>query len=94
MDDPPNQPQTANVDWEAPTLICGEKREAVHVEEFTKHVAHLHADGDIGFSREYELIQNESITDEHASEHSQHPDNKAKNRYLNIIACKLLDTNS
>lgn len=70
-------------------MIGGEKREAVLVENFAKHVSQLHADGDIGFSREYELIQSESIADEHASEHSQHPDNKGKNRYLNIIACKI-----
>lgn len=88
LDDPPNHPQTMLIDWQAPSMLGGEKREAVHVEEFTKHVAQLHADGDIGFSREYELIQTESINEEHASEHSQHPDNKGKNRYLNIIACK------
>lgn len=63
---------------------------AVPVNEFTKHVAMLHADGDISFSKEYELIQNESIVEEYPSEHSQHPDNKGKNRYLNIIACKYL----
>lgn len=58
------------------------------INEFAKHVAELHADGDIGFSKEYEAIQNESINEEFPSEHSQHPDNKQKNRYLNIIACK------
>lgn len=63
-------------------------RVAVPVHEFTKHVAELHADGDIGFSKEYESLQNESINEEYPSEHSQHIDNKAKNRYLNIIACK------
>lgn len=87
--DDPNQPnQPPNVDLEAPIIIAGETRCAVHVEDFTRHVAQLHADGDIGFSKEYELIQNESIVEEQSSEHSQHSDNKAKNRYLNIIACK------
>lgn len=87
--DDPNQPQSPpNVDLEAPITIAGETRNAVHVEDFPRHVSQLHTDGDIGFSREYELIQNESIVDEHSSEHSQHSDNKAKNRYLNIIACK------
>lgn len=87
--DDPNQPQLPpNIDLEAPIVIAGETRNAVHVEDFTRHVSQLHADGDIGFSKEYELIQNESIVDEHSSEHSQHSDNKAKNRYLNIIACK------
>lgn len=62
------------------------------INEFAKHVAELHADGDIGFSKEYEAIQNESINEEFPSEHSQHPDNKQKNRYLNIIACKYADS--
>lgn len=87
--DDPNQPQSPpNVDLEAPIIIAGETRCAVHVEDFSRHVTQLHSDGDIGFSREYELIQNESNVDEHSSEHSQHSDNKSKNRYLNIIACK------
>jgi hypothetical protein len=91
--DDPNQPQSPpNVDLEAPITIAGETRNAVYVEDFARHVSHLHADGDIGFSKEYELIQNESIVDEHSSEHSQHSDNKAKNRYLNIIACKYLSS--
>lgn len=68
--------------------IGDEIRAAVPVNEFAKHVASLHADGDIGFSREYEAIQNECISDDLACEHSQHPENKRKNRYLNITACK------
>jgi hypothetical protein len=88
--DDPNQPQSLpNVDLEAPINVGGELHHPIHVEDFSKHVSQLHADGDIGFSKEYELIQNESIVDEHSSENSQHADNKAKNRYLNIIACKL-----
>ncbi|XP_055699332.1 tyrosine-protein phosphatase 99A isoform X3 [Phlebotomus papatasi] len=87
LDDPPCQGQTALlIDWEAPVEVGGEVRTVVPVNEFSKHVAELHADGDIGFSKEYESIQNESIMDEFPSEHSQHPENKGKNRYLNIIA--------
>ena len=87
--DDPNKPQDLpSVDLENPINVGGELHHPVNVEEFSKHVAQLHADGDIGFSKEYEFIQNESIVDEHSSEHSQHSDNKAKNRYLNIIACK------
>lgn len=67
--------------------MAGEIRSPIPVHEFAKHTAQLHADGDIGFSKEYEAIQNESIIEEYPSEHSQHPDNKQKNRYLNIIAC-------
>lgn len=89
LDDPPPQGPTAPlIDWEAPVEVGGEIRAAIPVHEFAKHVAELHADGDIGFSKEYEAIQNESIIEEYPSEHSQHPDNKGKNRYLNIIACE------
>ena len=56
---------------------------------FPQHVATLHADGDIGFSKEYEFVQNASFQGELNSEHSMNEDNKNKNRYLNIVACKL-----
>ncbi|KPU72912.1 uncharacterized protein Dana_GF23342, isoform E [Drosophila ananassae] len=86
LDDPPHHPNAPQVDWEVPVKIGDEIRAAVPVNEFAKHVASLHADGDIGFSREYEAIQNECITDDLPCEHSQHPENKRKNRYLNITA--------
>lgn len=66
----------------------GEVRGSIAVSDFAKHVASLHVDGDIGFSKEYEAIQGEALNDEYSSEHSQHPDNKGKNRYLNVIACR------
>lgn len=81
---------------------------AIPVSQFARHVAELHADGDIGFSKEYEAIQMDGgssvsavsavgvigteggggggIVPAYNSHHSQHPDNRAKNRYLNIIA--------
>ncbi|XP_065074555.1 tyrosine-protein phosphatase 99A isoform X1 [Ochlerotatus camptorhynchus] len=89
LDDPPacQGTNTAGViDWEAPCEVAGEVRGPIPVIEFTKHVASLHVDGDIGFSKEYEAIQGEALNDEYPSEHSQHPDNKGKNRYLNVIA--------
>lgn len=55
---------------------------------FPQHVSTLHADGDIGFSKEYEAIQSVSFQGELNSEHSMNEDNKNKNRYLNIVACK------
>lgn len=60
---------------------------AIPIHLFAKHVASLHADGDIGFSKEYETIQNSS-TEGHTVINSQLPDNKMKNRYLNILACE------
>lgn len=86
LDDPPRL-QTTLVDWDSRS-DSGDMKTGVPVHLFPKHVAELHADGDIGFSKEYEAIQAASTQEEYASEHSQHPDNKQKNRYLNIIACK------
>ncbi|XP_055614452.1 tyrosine-protein phosphatase 99A-like isoform X2 [Uranotaenia lowii] len=97
LDDPPpssqgtggggsHGPSAAIIDWESPSEVAGEVRSSISVAEFAKHVASLHADGDIGFSKEYEAIQGEALNDEYPSEYSQHPDNKGKNRYLNVIA--------
>ena len=56
---------------------------AVNVLDFPAHVARLHADSDIGFSREYnEILRYSSDGVNATSEHSQHPDNKHKNRYI------------
>ncbi|XP_049824073.1 tyrosine-protein phosphatase 99A isoform X2 [Aethina tumida] len=86
LDDPPCCVPTASLDWNAPPEPNSEHKGAIPVQLFGRHVQELHADGDIGFSKEYEAIQAEATTDEHESEYSQHPDNRAKNRYLNIIA--------
>lgn len=61
-------------------------RAAVEIQLFPRHVAELHRDGDIGFSKEYEAIT--GVEEDFSSIHSSHPDNKLKNRYLNILACK------
>lgn len=88
LDDPNQSHSLPNVDLESECTIGDEIKKPVSVADFSQHVAQLHADTDIGFSKEYELIQNECLVEEQASEHSQHSDNKSKNRYLNIIACK------
>ncbi|XP_066996985.2 tyrosine-protein phosphatase 99A isoform X2 [Anabrus simplex] len=80
LDDPPRAPPPTLLDWD------GDMKTAIPVHLFPKHVSELHADGDIGFSKEYEAIQTASTQEEYSSEHSQHPDNKQKNRYLNILA--------
>ena len=46
---------------------------------------------DVGFSKEYEEIRADSCLDEYTAQDSQHPDNKDKNRYPNIVACKYLN---
>ncbi|XP_034171588.1 putative receptor-type tyrosine-protein phosphatase mosPTP-1 isoform X3 [Osmia lignaria lignaria] len=60
------------------------ERTAVAIQKFVQHVASLHADGDIGFSKEYEFIQSES--GKFTAENSQYVENKTKNRYMNILA--------
>ncbi|KAL1129503.1 hypothetical protein AAG570_012448 [Ranatra chinensis] len=69
-------------DWDAKS----EHQAPILVEDFAKHVASLHTDGDIGFSKEYESIQCASLQEQFTSDISTHPENKLKNRYLNILA--------
>lgn len=57
------------------------------VGEWARHVQRLHADGDIGFAREFEQIQQANQQSAALTcEHSQLPENKHKNRYINIVA--------
>lgn len=65
--------------------IIDSEYSSVPVTLWSKHVQDLHADGDIGFSREYEAIQS-GCDLELPCEHSQSPENKHKNRYVNIVA--------
>ncbi|XP_076236366.1 putative receptor-type tyrosine-protein phosphatase mosPTP-1 isoform X2 [Calliopsis andreniformis] len=81
LDYPPRNVPTLQ-EWEN-TEQDGE-RTAVAIQKFVQHVASLHADGDIGFSKEYEFIQSE--TGKFTAENSQCVENKAKNRYMNIVA--------
>ncbi|XP_078047953.1 putative receptor-type tyrosine-protein phosphatase mosPTP-1 isoform X2 [Augochlora pura] len=60
------------------------ERTAVAIHKFVQHVARLHADSDIGFSKEFEFI--ESDTDEFPAKNSLYVENQPKNRYVNIFA--------
>ena len=86
-------PPASLPDWEdAPGPEgTGDASGAIPVANFSTHVTKLHADTDAGFSQEYGDIQKYCLKQVKASfEHSSHPDNKCKNRYLNIVACKFL----
>ena len=82
LDYPPRNVPTLQ-EWEN-SKQDGE-RTAVAVQRFVQHVATLHADGDIGFSKEFELFPKE--TELYLADNSKHAENQSKNRYGNIIAC-------
>ena len=81
LEDPPRIVQPVGIpDWEGEPGPDGEYG-PVSVDDFPAHVGRLHADSDIGFSREYSEILRYSVDGVNASsEHSSHPDNKHKNR--------------
>ncbi|XP_067283465.1 receptor-type tyrosine-protein phosphatase zeta isoform X2 [Pseudorasbora parva] len=68
-----------------PLLIPTEDNEALPVKDFVKHVADLHANHT--FSKEFEEIQGCTADISITADTSNHPDNKSKNRYINILAC-------
>ena len=93
LDEPHRIVPPASVpDWEdAPGPESGEESGSITVSGFASHLISHHADSDAGFAKEYTDIQKYCSKQIKAtSEHSSHVDNKHKNRYLNIVACKIL----
>ncbi|XP_061628476.1 receptor-type tyrosine-protein phosphatase zeta isoform X6 [Phyllopteryx taeniolatus] len=66
-----------------PVCLLDEKA-ALPVKDFVKHVAELHRT--CGFQRKFEEVQASTADVAMTSETSDHPDNKSKNRYSNILA--------
>ncbi|XP_054161930.1 tyrosine-protein phosphatase 99A-like isoform X2 [Oppia nitens] len=83
LDDPPSA--TRGGSPQLSEIFDDSEYTSVPVSQWSKHVQDLHADGDLGFSREYEAIQQATDLDL-SCQHSQLLENKNKNRYVNIVA--------
>nr|XP_004661322.1 receptor-type tyrosine-protein phosphatase gamma isoform X1 [Jaculus jaculus] len=60
--------------------------EAIPVKQFVKHIGELYSNNQHGFSEDFEEVQRCAADVNITAEHSNHPDNKHKNRYINILA--------
>ncbi|CAM9875405.1 unnamed protein product [Lampetra fluviatilis] len=69
-----------------PLAAMPEEMEGIPVKQFPRHVARLYADGQRGFAQEFEEIQRSTMGNGVTADQTNHPENKSKNRYINIVA--------
>ncbi|XP_078731060.1 receptor-type tyrosine-protein phosphatase gamma-like isoform X2 [Lampetra fluviatilis] len=69
-----------------PAIPIPEDGEALPVKLFARHVGEMHEGALHSFSQEFEEVQRCTADLGITAEHSNHPENKHKNRYVNIVA--------
>uniref|UniRef100_A0A673A986 protein-tyrosine-phosphatase n=1 Tax=Sphaeramia orbicularis TaxID=375764 RepID=A0A673A986_9TELE len=79
-----DSPRVATND-SVPVINIPDDMEAIPVKQFIKHVSGLYSNNQHGFSEDFEEVQRSTADMKITSEHSNHLDNKHKNRYINIV---------
>ncbi|GLD63053.1 receptor-type tyrosine-protein phosphatase gamma-like protein, partial [Lates japonicus] len=69
-----------------PIIPIPDDMDTIPVKHFIKHISELYSNNQHGFSEDFEEVQRCTADMKITSEHSNHPDNKHKNRYINIVA--------
>ncbi|XP_063517963.1 receptor-type tyrosine-protein phosphatase gamma isoform X4 [Pongo pygmaeus] len=69
-----------------PIIPIPDDMEAIPVKQFVKHISELYSNNQHGFSEDFEEVQRCTADMNITAEHSNHPENKHKNRYINILA--------
>uniref|UniRef100_A0A8C5B7Z2 protein-tyrosine-phosphatase n=1 Tax=Gadus morhua TaxID=8049 RepID=A0A8C5B7Z2_GADMO len=65
---------------------CQNDMDAIPVKQFVKHIMELYSNNLQGFAQQFEEVQRCTADLKITAEHSNHSDNKHKNRYINIMA--------
>uniref|UniRef100_A0A8C5C7X6 protein-tyrosine-phosphatase n=1 Tax=Gadus morhua TaxID=8049 RepID=A0A8C5C7X6_GADMO len=68
------------------TLTLLYDMDAIPVKQFVKHIMELYSNNLQGFAQQFEEVQRCTADLKITAEHSNHSDNKHKNRYINIMA--------